>query len=104
MKQFKINYEYTGYSNEFKSLIVDGKEFIGAELSDEAIELLTAMSYDEYSDKFEYIDGIAKMIGYETTLQAILDLAELGVRITSASNYRRLVTDSYKNKYKGLWR
>lgn len=104
MKQFKINYEYTGYSNEFKSLIVNGKEFIGAELSDESIELLTAMSYDEYSDTYEYIEGIAKMIGYETTLQALLDLAELGVKITSSSNYRRLVTDSYKNRYKGLWR
>ena len=104
MKQFKINYEYTGYANEFKSLIVDGKEFIGAELSDESIDLLTAMSYEDYSEKFEYIDSIAKMIGYETTLQAILDLAELGVNITSASNYRRLVINSYKNKYKGLWR
>ena len=104
MKKFEIKYEYTGYNNELKGLEVEGKLYTIEDLTFETKELLTAMTYEDYNDSFEYFDNIAQMIGYETTLQAILDLAELGVNIATAGIYRKLVMNSYKNKYKGMWR
>ena len=104
MKKFEIKYEYTGYNNELKGLEVESKLYTLDQLSFETKELLTAMTYEDYSDSYEYFNGIAQMIGYETTLQAILDLAEIGVNITTAKVYRKLVIESSKNKYKGMWR
>lgn len=101
---FKINYEYTGFSNEFKSIEMNGREYIGAELSNESIDLLTAMSYEDYDCTIKYFDGIAQMIGYDTTLKGILDLSEMGINVASGQIYRMLVMNSFKNKYKGMWR
>jgi hypothetical protein len=103
-KSFEIKYEYTGYNNELKGLEVEGKLYTLEDLTFETKELLTVMTYADYQLTEEYFMGIAQMIGYETTLQAILDLAELGVTIASASIYRKLVIESSKAKYKGLWR
>ena len=103
-KSFEIKYEYTGYNNELKGLEVEGKLYTLEDLTFETKELLTVMTYADYQLTEEYFIGIAQMIGYETTLQAILDLAELGVTIASASIYRKLVIESSKAKYKGLWR
>ena len=104
MKKFEINYDYTGYNNELKSITIDGIEYGLPLLSSEAKELLTAMTYEDYQCTVEYFDNIAQMIGYETTLQGILDLNEMGVQVATAGIYRMLVMNSYKNKYKGMWR
>lgn len=104
MKQFKINYEYTGFNNELQGIEVEGKVYTLEQLSESTKELLTAMTYEDYQNNIEYFEGIAQMIGYETTLQGILDLNEIGVQIASAAIYRKLVMNSYKNKYKGMWR
>jgi len=103
-KSFEIKYEYTGYNNELKGLVVRGQLYTLDQLSFETKELLTAMTYEDYQLTEEYFIGIAQMIGFETTLQGIKDLAELGVTIASASIYRKLVIESSKAKYKGLWR
>ena len=104
MKKFEINYDYTGYNNELKSITIDGVEYGLPLLSSEAKELLTAMTYEDYRCTVEYFEGIAQMIGYETTLQGILDLNEMGAQVATAGIYRTLVMNSYKNKYKGMWR
>ena len=104
MKQFKINYEYTGFNNELESLEVWDKLYTLDQLTECTKDLLTAMTYDDYQDTIEYFTGIAQMIGYDVTTQAIKDLEELGVQIASKSIYRRLVMDGAKAKYKGMWR
>ena len=103
-KNFKINYEYTGYNNELKSIVINGTEYGLDQLSNESKELLTAMTYEDYQCNIKYFEGIAQMIGYETTLQGILDLNELGAQVATSGIYRTLVMNSYKNKYKGMWR
>lgn len=104
MKQFKINYEYTGFNNELESLEVCGKLYTLDQLTECTKDLLTAMTYDDYQDTIEYFTGIAQMIGYDVTTQAIKDLEKLGVQIASKSIYRKLVIDGAKAKYKGMWR
>lgn len=104
MKNFEIKYEYNGYNNELKGIMIDNKMYRNNELSFEARELLTVMSYSDYKCSKKYFDDIAKMIGYDTTLQAILDLQELGAHIVTAEIYRQLVMNSFKNKYKGMMR
>lgn len=103
-KNFEIKYEYTGYNNELTGLEVRGKLYTLEELSQPVKDLLTAMTYEDYQVSTEYFESISQMIGYETTLQAIIDLAELGVTIANAEIYRDLVMNSFKNKYKGMWR
>ena len=103
-KSFEIKYEYTGYNTELKGLEVEGKLYTLEDLTFETKELLTVMTYADYQLTEEYFMGIAQMIGFETTIQGIIDLAELGVTIASASIYRKLVIESSKAKYKGLWR
>jgi hypothetical protein len=104
MKNFKINYNYTGFNNELVSIRIGGNLYTLDDLSFEAKELLTAMTYEDYQLSIEYFDSIAQMIGYDNTLQGIQDLMALGANIATASIYRELVMNSYKNKYKGLWR
>jgi hypothetical protein len=104
MRNFKINYNYTGFNNELVSIRIDGNLYTLDDLSFEAKELLTAMTYEDYQLSIEYFDSIAQMIGYDNTLQGIQDLMALGANIATASIYRELVMNSYKNKYKGLWR
>ena len=104
MRNFKINYNYTGFNNELVSIRIDGNLYTLDDLSFEAKELLTAMTYEDYQLSIEYFDSIAHMIGYDNTLQGIQDLMALGANIATASIYRELVMNSYKNKYKGLWR
>ena len=104
MKKFEIKYDYTGYENELKGIQVEDKFYGLDQLSFEAKELLSVMTYEDYECTTEYFMGIAQMIGFETTLQGILDLAELEVSIANAKIYRRLVIESSKVKYKGLWR
>lgn len=103
-KNYQINYEYTGYSNELKSITIGNIEYGLPLLSFEVKELLTVMTYEDYQDTIEYFTGIAQMIGYDVTTQAIKDLEELGVQIASKSIYRKLVIDGAKAKYKGMWR
>ena len=104
MKKFEINYDYTGYNNELKSITIDGIEYGLPLLSSEAKELLTAMTYEDYQCTVEYFDNIAQMIGYDKTLKGILDLNEMGAQVATAAIYRMLVMNSFKNKYKGMWR
>lgn len=104
MKNYKINYEYTGYNNELKSITIDGIEYGLDKLTFEAKELLTVMTYEDYECSIEYFEGIAQMIGYEITLQGIKDLNEMGAQVATGAIYRMLVMNSFKNKYKGMWR
>ena len=103
-KNYQINYEYTGYNNELKSITIGNIEYGLPLLSFEVKELLTAMTYEDYNCSLEYFENIAQMIGYDVTLKAIRDLNELGAQVATSSIYRSLVMNSYKNKYKGMWR
>ena len=50
MKQFKINYEYTGYNNELQGIEVEGKVYTLEQLSESTKELLAAMTYEDYQN------------------------------------------------------
>ena len=104
MRNFKIIYNPTEFGNELASVRIDGMLYRSDDLSFEAKELLTVMTYEDYQLSIEYFDNIAQMIGYDNTLKGIQDLTALGANISTDSINRKLIMNSYKDKYKGLWR
>ena len=102
---FKINFDNNNFGHELRSLTINDRQYELNELSHEAKELLTIMSYGQQNkNDVEYYDKIANILGYDTTLQGILDLMELGANVATSETYRQLVMNSFKNKYKGLMR
>lgn len=104
-KNFEVKYlNNTGCFNELEYIEIDGKLYYEISLSSDAVALLTAMSYYRYECTLAYFDNLAQILTYEVVLQGLLELSELGARISTAEIYRGLVMNSYKNKYKGMMR
>ena len=104
MKNFEAKYKDMGNYKKLESFKIDSNLYTPDQLSFESVELLTAMAYYDYEMSIEYFDSLSQILGYETVIQAILDLQSLGAIIATAKIYRQLVIKSSKNKYKGMMR
>ena len=104
MKNFEANYKDMGNYKKLESFKIYSNIYTPDQLSFESVELLTTMAYYDYEMSIEYFDNLSQILGYETVIQAILDLQSLGAIIATAEIYRQLVIKSCKNKYKGMMR
>lgn len=105
MKDFAIGYKKYDCYNEIKYLMIDGKHYLPEDMSNELLDLLTAISYDEsHEDSLEFYDNIAQMIGYDSVIKGIQELKELGHQVLPDFQIRKLIMNKNKNKYKGLMR
>ena len=98
-----INFvELEGY-NEVKSVTINEKFYYANDLSNDTVELLTVLTYGQCTN--ESIETICKeILGYETVLNAINEIEELGYKMVDDKTKRKLIIDKNKIKYEGMMR
>ena len=107
MKNYSIIYKRCECYNELICLNIKGKKYFTKDLSQEAIDLLTAITYndnDNHKHDLELFINISQMIGFEKMVKGLRDIKELGANIISDSLLRELIILKNKKKFKGLMR
>lgn len=106
LKRFEIGMKNNGNYNELIYVNVDEKTYTPETLSEDVVTLLTALSYVDECDKcnIETYENLSLMLGYETVINGLNKLHELGKDYIPYYKLRKLIMDMYKNKHKGLMR
>lgn len=103
----EVGYKYMETHNELIYLNIDGVTYTPSKLSHDVIALLTAISYvDELEQHcFETYQNLSiAVLGYDTVIEALKELQELGFELLTQKEIRQLVINKNKNKYNGLMR
>ena len=88
----------------FDHIIIDGLGYPACCLTDDALALCKIMMTKRYKNNIDYFIRLAELTDYETIIQGLKDLRELGANIASDEMIRQLVIIHAKDKYKGLMR
>lgn len=106
LKRFEIGMKYNETHNELIYVNVNDKTYTPETLSEDVVALLTALSYVDESDKcnIETYENLSLILGYETVINGLNKLHELGKDYIPYYQLRKLIMDMYKNKHKGLMR
>ncbi len=104
MKNFELKVIKNGEQNELVYIKINRNVYTKSMLTFGEISLLEAMSYDNYKCNYKYFESLSTILGYNIVTPALKSLKEKGANIISDEDYRKLVMNSYKNKYNGLMR
>ena len=103
LKRFEIGMKNNGNYNELIYVNVDENTYTPETLSEDVVTLLTALSYVDKCN-IETYENLSLMLGYETVINGLNKLHELGKDYIPYYQLRKLIMDMYKNKHKGLMR
>lgn len=104
MKNFELKVIRNKEHNELVFVKINRNIYTKPMLSFAEVSLLEAISYDDYKCNYKYFESLSTIIGYNIVIPALKSLKEKGANIISDEDYRKLVMNSYKNKYNGLMR
>lgn len=107
MKKFELGFKYNEGFNELTYMTIGDTTYTKETLSDDTIELLTALSYVEKSEIYliETYETLATCIlGFDIVINALKEIHELGFDLIPQHKFRKLVIDKNKAKYNGLMR
>lgn len=104
MKNFELKVRRNEEHNELIYIRINRDIYTKPMLSFAEVSLLETLSYDDFKCNYKYFDSLSTILGYNIIVTALKSLKEKGANIISDEDYRKLVMESYKNKYKGLMR
>lgn len=103
----EVGYKFMETHNELIYLKIEGVTITPSNLSNDVVALLTAISYvDELEQhSFETYQNLSiAVLGYDTVINALKELYEMGFELLTQREIRKLVINKNKNKYNGLMR
>ena len=106
MKRFELGFKNHETHNELIYMNIGENTYTPDMLTDDTVALLTALSYVDENDMYvlETYENLSAMIGYETVINGLNKLHELGHDLIPYYQLRRMIMNMYKSKYKGMMR